>query len=174
MKVRDKHFSLIIRKEEIVSRVIEIANEINRDYQNKDLLFLAVLNGSFVFVADLVRHVTVPCEISFIKLASYRMTQSSGEVREIIGLNESISGRHVVIVEDIIDTGLTLSKAIYEIDALAPASVNIVSLLFKPETLRVEIDPKYVGFYLPDKFVVGYGLDYDGYGRNLNEIYQEV
>jgi hypoxanthine phosphoribosyltransferase len=174
MKLLDKEFNLMINRNDLEKRIDQLANEINIDYNSKAAFFIAVLNGSFIFAADLLRKIAIPCEISFIKLASYESTSSTGNVKKLIGVDQSLKGKNVIIIEDIIDSGLTLSETLPEIELLGPSSIQIVSLLFKSDNLEKQISPKYVGFRIPSKFVIGYGLDYDGFGRNLNEIYQEL
>lgn len=158
--------------EQIGERVAQLAAEINRDYEDKKPLFIAILNGSFMFAADLFKYVTVPSEISFIKLASYKGTKSTGNVITAIGLDEKISGRHIIIVEDIIDTGKTLHQFLPQLLEQSPASLKICALLQKPDATVFPIDIAYLGFTIPNKFVLGYGLDYDGLGRNINGIYR--
>ncbi len=148
-----------------------MGREITRDLKGKRPLFLSVLNGSFVFAADLVRQCDMDLEITFVKLASYQGTSSSGKITELIGLNESLKGRHVLIVEDIIDSGKTMQELLKTLHAQQPASVQIATLLLKPDALEVELDIAYCGFEIPSEFVVGYGLDYDGLGRNLADLY---
>lgn len=157
--------------EEIQSRVKTIASEINAQYEGKQPLFLGVLNGAFLFMADLFKNINLLCEISFIKVSSYSGTASSGQVKNLIGLNENITGRHIIVVEDIVDTGDTMKYLLDELKSKNPASVKLATILFKPEALRQDVKPDYVGFEIPPAFVVGYGLDYDGLGRNLNDIY---
>ena len=135
---------------------------------------MAVLNGSFVFAADLLRYITIPCEISFVKLASYQGTISTGEVKEVIGLNEDISGRTVVIVEDIVDTGQTMKRMLETLGTRNPGSLHICTLLLKPEKLQVPLNIEYVAMEIPNDFIVGYGLDYDQQGRQLRDIYTVV
>lgn len=172
MIVRDREFEACISHERIVDRTKELASEINKDYDGKLPLFIAILNGSFMFAADLLKEVDIDCNISFVKVASYEEMQSSGNVKQLIGLNDNIFQRHVVIIEDIIDSGRTISKILEEFESLGAQSVEVVSLLQKPKSLDIENVIKYVGFQLEDKFVLGYGLDYDGLGRNLKDIYQ--
>lgn len=157
---------------QIHERIAEMAAEINRDYEGKKPLCISILNGSFMFAADLFKKITIPVEISFIKLASYKGTRSSGNVITAIGLDENISGRHIIIIEDIIDTGKTLSEFLPRLQLQSPASVKICALLQKPAATVYPIDIAYLGFSIPDKFVVGYGLDYDGLGRNIDGIYR--
>lgn len=172
--VKDKQFEISIKEEEIKARIKEVAAEINADMDGKCPLFLAVLNGAFIFAADLYREITVPSEISFVKIASYSGTETTGVMNDIIGLNQDISGRHVIIVEDIVDTGLTMKHTIETLKQKNPASVSICTLLTKPDKLQVELKLDYVAFSIPNLFVVGYGLDYDQNGRNLKDIYQVV
>lgn len=172
--VKDKQFEISIKEEEIKARIKEVAAQINADMEGKCPLFLAVLNGAFIFAADLYREITVPSEISFVKIASYSGTETTGVMNDIIGLNQDISGRHVIIVEDIVDTGLTMKHTIETLKQKNPASVSICTLLTKPDKLQVELTLDYVAFSIPNLFVVGYGLDYDQHGRNLKDIYQVV
>lgn len=173
MKVclHDKWFEPFISRDAISGRIAELGRQLDEDYAGLDPLFIGILNGSFIFAADLFRAVSVAAEISFIKLASYKGTSSTGNVITAISMEESLAGRHVVIVEDIIDTGKTLSAFLPEILQRQPASVRIAAFLTKPEALQYDIGAHYVGFEIPDKFVVGYGLDYDGLGRNLPDLY---
>ena len=172
--IKDKAFRLFISKEEIDSVVSEIAVSVNRDYQGKNPVMIGVLNGAFIFASDLLRKLEIPCEITFAKYASYHGTYTSGEIRTLIGLNKDIKGRDVLIIEDIIDTGLTMAKMLSEIESLCPASVRIACFCFKPDAFRESYKIDYIGMRIPNLFIVGYGLDYDGYGRNLPEIYQIV
>ena len=174
VKIKDKTFKISIPESEILKHVKEVADRINRDMADKNPLFLPVLNGSFMFAADLMKLITIPCEISFVKLASYQGVISTGSVREVIGINENLSGRTVVIVEDIVDTGLTMKRMIESIGTRNPASVHICTLLLKPEKLQEELDVEYVAMEIPNDFIVGYGLDYDQQGRNLRDIYTVV
>jgi hypoxanthine phosphoribosyltransferase len=174
IKVKDKDFEISIDAKTIDAAVQKMAIEINRDYEDRNPLFLAILNGSFVFAADLIRKITIPCQISFVKLASYSGTASTEDVIELIGLNEDITGRHVVIVEDIVDTGITLEKLVRDLEKLEPASVKLACLTFKEKAFRKSFRIDYLGITIPNEFVVGYGLDYDGYGRNLPDIYKIV
>ena len=169
--VRDRHFRISIPDEQIAQRVNAVAATISKDLEGEKPLFLAVLNGSFVFAADLLRGMTVPCEISFVKLASYQGTMSTGNVKEVLGINEDLSGRHVIIVEDIVETGTTMKRMIESLGTRNPASVEICTLLFKPERLKEELDIRYVAFEIPNDFIIGYGLDYDQQARGLRDIY---
>ncbi|MBQ8593821.1 MAG: hypoxanthine phosphoribosyltransferase [Bacteroidaceae bacterium] len=174
VQVRDKQFALYIPEEKITQRVKELAAQMNTDMADKDPLFLVVLSGSFVFAADLLREITIPCEISFIRVASYEGTTSTGQVKQLLGLAESIKGRTVVIVEDIIDSGKTMQELLRMLEEKKPAEVHISSLLVKPGNLKVELDIPYRCFDIDNDFIVGYGLDYDQEGRNLRSIYKVV
>ena len=174
VKIKDKSFRVSIPEAEIKSRVKAVAEQINKDLEGKNPLFLCVLNGSFIFAADLYREITIPSNISFVKLASYQGTISTGKVQEVIGLNEDISGRTVVIVEDIVDTGRTMRQMIESLGTRNPESVHICALFVKPDKLEEPIDVEYVAFSIPDDFIVGYGLDYDQEGRWLKDIYTIV
>lgn len=156
---------------QILERVEAVAEQINRDYEGKKPLFLAVLNGSFMFASDLMKNISIDAQISFVKLASYQGTVSSGKVHEVIGINEDLTGRDVIIVEDIVESGKTMTQMIDSLSARNPASVKICTLFFKPAKLEVKLDVDYVAFEIPDDFIVGYGLDYDQLGRNLRNIY---
>lgn len=171
IKVRDREFAVSIPEEKIKARVAEIAAQISHDLEGKCPLFLAVLNGSFVFAADLLRGIDTPCEISFVRMASYEGTFSTGDVKQLIGLKEDIKDRTVVIVEDIIDSGLTMVHLLDLLKEKQPAEIKIVALLVKPGNLKVNLDIPYCCFKIPNDFIVGYGLDYDGEGRNLPSIY---
>ena len=172
MKIKDKSFKVLIKEDELQKRVISIARKINKDYKDKCPLFIGVLNGSFMFVADLMKHIKVESTLSFIKLSSYNEMASSGKVKELIGLNENVFKKDVVILEDIIDSGITMSSVIESLKDRGASSVEIATMLLKPNSLQVELDIKYIGFEISDDFVVGYGLDYDGLGRNSGDIYQ--
>ena len=171
LQVHDKQFVPYISRQRIDERIAALGAEISKDYAGKHPLFIAILNGSFIFAADLFRALTIEAEISFIKLASYKGTTSTGNVVTAIGMEEKISGRHVIILEDIVDTGKTLSAFLPEIEQRTPASLKIATFLTKPEALQHEVVTDYVGFRIPNNFVLGYGLDYDGLGRNLPELY---
>lgn len=172
LKLHDKTFEIFIRKEEIASEVESMAKELNERYEDKDVVFIAVLNGAFMFAADLMKHITLPCEITFVKVSSYKGMNSSGRVDEVIGLNTSLKDKHVIILEDIVDTGITMEKLFTLISVEHPASVSIATLLYKPEAFRGKHTPNFIGFSIPNKFVVGYGLDYNELGRNTEHIYQ--
>ena len=172
--VKDKTFETSMTEEQLKSRIKELAQQMSKDLEGKNPLLLAVLNGAFVFAADLIREMTIPCEISFVKLASYQGTTSTGKVREVMGINEDLTGRTVVIVEDIVDTGQTMKCMIESLGTRNPASVHICTLFVKPEKLQEQLDIEYAAFAIPNDFIVGYGLDYDQQGRGLKEIYTLV
>lgn len=174
IQIKDRKFSLSLPEAEIQKQVKRVASEINRDLQNEHPVFIAVLNGSFIFAADLMREITLPCEITFVKLASYAGEKSTGAVKELIGLNCDLTDRSVVIVEDIIDSGLTMEHTLNTLKAKNPKRIDICSLLVKPGNLEVDLDIKYKCLEIPNDFIVGYGLDYDGYGRNTRGIYTVV
>ena len=174
IKIHDKVFRTSYSEAEILQHVKAVADRLNKDMEGKNPLFLAVLNGSFIFAADLMRMITIPCEISFVKLASYQGTLSTGKVKEVIGINEDITGRTVVIIEDIVESGLTMKRMIDTLGTRNPESVHICTLLLKPEKLEVNLNVEYAAMEIPHDFIVGYGLDYNQQGRNLREIYTLV
>ena len=174
VKIKDKSFRTSIPESEIKARVKAVAQQISKDMEGKTPLLLGVLNGSFIFAADLMREMTIPCEISFVKLASYQGTTSTGKIKEVLGINENLSGRDVIIVEDIVESGQTMKQMVESLGTRNPASVHICTLFFKPEKLQEELTLDYVAFRIPDDFIVGYGLDYDGLGRELKDIYTIV
>lgn len=167
-----KTFVPFIDRHKIQQRISEIAAQINQDYEGEEPLLIGILNGSFIFAADLFRELTINASISFVKLASYKGTTSTGNVVTAIGLDENLQGRHVIIVEDIIDTGKTLSAFIPEIYQRGPASVKIATFLTKPSALKYDVNADYTAFEIENRFVLGYGLDYDGIGRNIPDLYQ--
>ena len=169
--VKDKTFEVSIPEAQVKERVRELAQEMSRDLEGKNPLFLGVLNGAFIFAADLMREMTIPCEISFVKLASYQGTTSTGTIKEVIGINEDLTGRTVVIVEDIVESGLTIKRMMEQIGTRNPASVQVCTLFFKPEKLKEDLTLDYVAFSIPNDFIVGYGLDYDQQGRQLRDVY---
>lgn len=174
MKVKDLEFKKFITEERIEKKVASLGQQIDADYQDRVPLFLPVLNGSFMFTSDLMKHVTIPCRISFVKISSYAGTASTGQLKTLIGHDESLFGLDVVIIEDIVDTGLTLQKIMDELKGLGAKSVETVALLRKSPAREKNIPVKYVGFELEDEFVLGYGLDYDGLGRNLRDLFKKV
>lgn len=174
MRIHDREFVKTIPNEEINEGIRRVAEQINKDYAGSCPLLLGVLNGAFMFAAELMRNLEIECEISFVKFSSYNGTDSTGNVREVIGLNEQITGRDIIIIEDIVDTGLTMQKMVTSLSAKNPASVAIASLFVKPARLQAPVEVKYGVFTIPDRFIVGYGLDYDGLGRNLPDVYDVV
>ncbi len=174
VKIHDKTFKISYSEEDILKKVKAVADRLNKDMAGKNPLFLAVLNGSFIFAADLMRMITIPCEISFVKLASYQGTMSTGKIKEVIGINEDLSGRTVVIVEDIVESGLTMKRMLESLGTRNPAAIHICTLLLKPDKLKVDLNVEYAAMEIPNDFIVGYGLDYDQQGRNLRDIYTLV
>lgn len=174
VKLKDKVFEISISEAKILQRIKVVAEKISKDMEGKNPLLLAVLNGSFIFAADLMRMLTIPCEISFVKLASYQGTTSTGVIKEVFGINEDISGRTVIIVEDIVESGLTIKRMIETLGTRNPESIHICTLLLKPERLTVPLNIEYVAMEIPNDFIVGYGLDYSQQGRNLRDIYTVV
>lgn len=174
IQVKDRFFEPFIREEELLKEIKRVASEINRDYVGKEPLFLCVLNGSFMFAADLLKNVSVPCNVSFVKVASYSGTDTTGKVKELMGLQENVEDRHVIIVEDIVDTGYTMRDVLDSLHDKKAASVQVCALLCKPDKLKVDINLKYLALNIPNGFIVGYGLDYDGFGRNTRDIYKIV
>lgn len=174
VKIKDKEFALFIPETKILEQISRVAEEINRDLADKNPLFVCVLNGAFMFAADLMKRVNISSEISFVKLSSYKGTTSTGKLKELIGLQEDIEGRSIVIVEDIVDTGHTMVSVIEQLMQKKPADVRVATLLYKPNALKVELKLDYVAMEIPNDFILGYGLDYDGYGRNLPDIYKIV
>jgi hypoxanthine phosphoribosyltransferase len=176
VKIIDKTFKLSISAEEISKAVKSVADHLNSDLSNadKDIVFMGILNGSFMFAADLFRQINFPCKITFLKLASYQGTKSTGIVRSLIGINENIKDKIVIVLEDIVDTGETLENIICQLKGFEPAAIKLATFLFKPDAYKKTIKLDYVGIRIPNDFIVGYGLDYDGYGRNLPEIYSLV
>lgn len=173
IQINDKSFEVFIHENELQEKIKSLAARINEEYQGKEVIFIAILNGAFMFASDLLKSITLPCEISFVKVSSYHGGMStSGRVDELIGLNASIEGKEVIILEDIVDTGITIDKIITLLKAESPASVKVCTLLYKPDAFKGKKAPELVGITIPNKFVVGYGLDYDEKGRNLREIYQ--
>ena len=169
----DRDFELFIPYEKIRSVIEEMAERMNSDFKDKNPLFICILNGSFMFAAEIFKRISLlDAEISFIKLASYSGTNTTGNVRELIGLNEDLTGRLIVVLEDIVDSGITIAKTIEQIQAKNPAEIKIATLLLKPDALKTKVQLDYVGIEIPNDFIVGYGLDYNGRGRNLIDIYK--
>lgn len=171
IQIKDLIFQISISEQQIKQRVQEMGREIHHDFATKDPIFLVVLNGAFMFAADLLKEVDIPCQVSFIRLSSYIGTSSTGEVKEIMGINTPLENRHVIIVEDIVDTGITMKNMWALLSDHKPASIHLASLLVKPNNLKVNVNIDYTGFNIGNDFIVGYGLDYDGYGRNERNIY---
>ena len=174
IQIKDKKFILSIPETEIQQAVREVGEAINRDMADKDPLFICVLNGAFMFAGDLMKTVTIPSEITFVKLSSYDGLYTTGKVKEIIGLNESVVGRNVVVVEDIVDTGITMERILGSLKAKGANEIKVATFLQKPDALQRDIQVDYIAMKIPNDFIVGYGLDYDGYGRNLKDIYTVV
>ncbi|MFV0390645.1 MAG: hypoxanthine phosphoribosyltransferase [Paludibacteraceae bacterium] len=169
--IKDRKFRLSIPHEEIQAAVAKVAEAINHDLADKNPIFICVLNGAFMFAGDLMKTVDIPCEITFIKLSSYEGLFTTGTVKEVMGLNESVVDRNVVVVEDIVDTGITMEKIIKSLESKGAKSIRVVTFLQKPAALQRDITVDYTAMKIPNDFIVGYGLDYDGYGRNLKDIY---
>ncbi len=174
IKVFDKEFSLYLTNEEIENRIKTLAEQLNKDLKDKSPLFLGILNGSFMFAGELFKHLDIPCSISFLKLASYEGTSSSGKIKRLIGLNEDLKNRTVVILEDIIDTGITIDHIVKQLKGYEPAEIKIATLLLKPDVYKATYKIDYNCFEIPNKFIIGYGLDYNGNGRNLKHIYKII
>jgi hypoxanthine phosphoribosyltransferase len=172
IKVHDKEFEIYLSEHDIQEKIKELAKQLENDYKDKNPLFIAILNGSFMFASDIFKNLNIDAEICFIKLASYKGMKSTGNVITAIGLDQDLYNRHVIIIEDIVDTGKTLYNFLPKLQHQQTASLKIVTLLHKPEATTFPLTIDYIGFSIPNKFVVGYGLDYDGLGRNLKEIYQ--
>ena len=174
VRILDKEFKLFISDKQIQEAVEEIARRMNKELKGQKVFLIGILNGCFMFAADLVKHLDLDCTITFLKLASYQGTSSTGKVKRLIGLNEDIKDQTVVVLEDIVDTGITLDYIQKQLRGYEPAEIKLATLLYKPEACRQDISLDYVGIEIPDDFVVGYGLDYNGYGRNLRHIYTVI
>ena len=174
IKVLDKEFKLYIKQEEIETVIKDIANQINVEYKDKNPLLLVMLNGAFMFASQLFKELTIDCETSFVKYASYDGTQSTCEVKELIGLNSSLEGRDVIIIEDIIDSGFTMKCLIQKLEAMKVSSVKIATMLFKPNAFKFDYKIDYIGMNIGNEFIVGYGLDYNEHGRNYGSIYKVI
>ncbi len=174
VQILDKKFALTTSEETVQNAVKRIAEVINKDMRDKNPLFVCVLNGAFMFAADLMKTIDFPCQISFVKLASYEGLYSTEKIKEVIGLNESVVDRHVVVVEDIVDTGFTMEKILLSLSAKGAKSIKTATLLLKPDALQKNLQIDYVAMEIPNDFIVGYGLDYNGYGRNLKGIYTVI
>ena len=174
IKILEKEFEVFIPQARIQEVISDIAERINNDLAGREVIFMGILNGAFMFASDLFRQISLDCRITFVKLASYSGTSSTGYVKKLIGINETIKDKYVVILEDIIDTGATLESIIKQLSGHEPKEIRIATMLIKPEAYQKNISLDYVGIEIPNDFVVGYGLDYKGYGRNLADIYREV
>jgi hypoxanthine phosphoribosyltransferase len=172
VKVQDKEFELYLQENEILASIDSIAQKLNKDLKGKNPLFIAILNGAFMFASELFKRLDLDCEISFVKYSSYAGTSTTGIVSSLIGADESVTGRNVVILEDIVDTGITMEKVVRDVKAHDPESVRIATLLYKPAAFQKDYPIDYVGIEIPNDFIVGFGPDYNGYGRNLKDIYK--
>ena len=172
--VKDKQFEPFISEERIQTEVSRIAQQMNNELAEKDPIFLGILNGAFMFASDLYKQITFPCQITFLKLTSYSGTKSTGTVKQLIGINFDLKDRVVIVLEDIVDTGITLETIIRQLSGYEPAEIRVATFLHKPEATIRDVKLDYVGLEIPNDFILGYGLDYDGYGRNYKEIYQLV
>lgn len=172
VKIKDKEFELFLTQEVIENAIDKVAERLNKDMAGKDPLFVCVLNGSFIYAAELMKRVTIPCEVSFVKVSSYKGVTSTGKLKEIYGLEEDIKDRTVVIIEDIVDTGHTMALMLEQLSCDDPKEIFVSTLLLKPDALKQPVQLDYVALEIPNDFIVGYGLDYDGYGRNLSNIYK--
>ncbi len=174
IKLLDREFGISIPASDIKKAIWQIADKINRDLKEKNPLMVCILNGSFMFSADLMKLIEFPCQISFVKLASYEGVSSTGTVKELIGFNEELKGRTVVLLEDIVDSGITVENSVNQLKKMGAGDIFVVTLLFKPAALKRDIKLDYIGLEIPNDFIVGYGLDYNGYGRNLPDIYSVI
>ncbi|MCF8380532.1 MAG: hypoxanthine phosphoribosyltransferase [Bacteroidales bacterium] len=171
IKVLDKEFEISMPEDVIQKRIKEMAVKLSKDYEGKKPIFLGILNGSFMFASDLFKEITIEAQITFLKLASYQGTTTTGAVKQLIGLNQEIKDQHIIILEDIVDTGITLETIMRQLSGYLPKSIKIATLLFKPEAYKKDVVIDYIGFSIPNEFILGYGLDYDGFGRNYKDIY---
>ena len=174
VRILDKEFKLFISEKQIQEAVEKMASRMNKELKGKKVIFIGILNGCFMFAADLVKHLDLDCTITFLKLASYQGSSSTGKVKRLIGLNEDVKDQTVVVIEDIVDTGITLDFIQKQLRGYEPAEIKLATLLYKPEACREDVTLDYVGIEIPDDFVVGYGLDYNGHGRNLRQIYTVI
>jgi len=174
IKIHDKYFEPFILFEKIENAIGKLADSINRDIEGRTPIFLVIVNGSFMFAGDLLKKINLPCEVSFVKLASYVGTQSTEKVRQLIGFDEDIVGRTIIIIEDIIDSGITMENVLGQLERMGAADVRIATLLFKPDAFQKSYKIDYIGIEIPNDFIVGYGLDYDSQGRNLKDIYRII
>ena len=171
IRIVDKEFRLLVSCDKIQESIDRMAHQMNADMKGRNVIFLGILNGAFMFVSDLIRRIDLECQVSFLKLATYEGSSSSGSIKRLIGLDEDISGKTVVILEDIIDTGFTIGSILKQLKGYGPGDIKIAALLFKPDKFDRDSKPDYIGIEIPNDFIAGYGLDYKGYGRNLKDIY---
>lgn len=174
ISLHGKQFEPYLSAQQLAASIQQVADRLNQEYAGKQPLLVAVLNGSFMFAADLMKGLSIPCEITFVRVASYQGTSSTGTVQEVLGLTEELQGRHVIIVEDIVDTGHTMRMLLDTLGARQPASLEVATLFLKPECLQHELPIRYVGLSIPNDFIVGYGLDFDGLGRNYPDVYKAL
>ena len=174
ISLHGKQFEPYLSAQQLSASIQQLADRLNQEYAGKQPILVAVLNGSFMFAADLMKGLSIPCEITFIRVASYQGTSSTGTVQEVLGLTEELQDRHVIIVEDIVDTGHTMRMLLDNLSAKQPASLEVATLFLKPECLQHELPIRYVGLSIPNDFIVGYGLDFDGLGRNYPDVYKAV
>jgi hypoxanthine phosphoribosyltransferase len=174
IKLADREFELSLPYGVIEKAIFRMAERMDKELKDKDPLMVCILNGSFMFAADLMKRLETPCQVSFVKVASYQGVSTSGSVKELIGLNEDVTGRTVVLLEDIVDTGITITNILAQVNGMNPKEVKVATLLFKPDACKVDVQLDYVGLEIPNDFIVGYGLDYKGYGRNLRDIYTVI
>ncbi len=172
VKIKDKEFEVFLTREVILNAIDKVAEKMNKDLAGKNPLFICVLNGSFVYASELIQRITTPCEVSFVKMSSYEGTASTGNVKEVYGLQEDIEGRTIVIVEDIIDTGCTMAQMLKQLEAKNPKEIYVTTLLLKPDALQQSVQMDYIALSIPNDFIIGFGIDFDGYGRNLPHIYK--
>lgn len=174
IKIKDKEFEKYLTREQIEGGIDKVAEVMSKDLADKSPLFLGILNGSFMFVSELMKRVNIPAELTFVKLSSYQGVNTTGNIKEILGLVEDIENRTVVVLEDVIDTGNTIEEILEQLGQKKPREIKVATLLFKPAAMQKDIKPDYVALEIPNDFIVGYGLDYDGYGRNLPDIYKVI
>ena len=174
VQVHDKKFKISLPSEKIQNAITDMAKKINSDLKDEEVIFIGILNGSFMFAADLLKQITLDCHITFLKLASYQGMSSSGKVKRLIGINEDIENKTVVILEDIIDTGITMESILRQLRGYQPKNIKMATLLFKPDAFLKDFEIDYIGLSISNEFIVGYGLDYNGYGRNLQDIYTVI
>ena len=174
VQVFDRQFTKSISEEKIQESVNNLAERMNTELANEEVIFIGILNGAFMFAADLFKRITLDCHITFLKVASYHGTTSSGKVKRLIGMNENVENKTIVVLEDIIDTGITMESILKQLNGYGPKQIKIATLLYKPDSFQKKFDIDYIGISIPNEFIVGYGLDYEGYGRNLKDIYTVV